>query len=86
MFSESDLRCLKDDEVLIITSNKPPILAKQNTYYINDDYKQNIKPPVKIKKKSINRIDVVDKILDMQVDSELQEEYDYDIKKDLFSR
>lgn len=86
MFSESDLRCLKDDEVLIITSNKPPILAKQNTYYINDDYKQNIKPPVKIKKKSINRIDVVDKILDMQIDSELQEEDDYDIKKDLFSR
>lgn len=84
MFPESDLRCLNDDEILIILSNKYPILTNQNTYYINDNYTKNIKPPLKIDKKAINRIDVLDKILDIQIDCELQEEDDYDIKRELF--
>jgi len=84
MFSESDLRCLDDDELLIVLSNKQPILTRQNTYYINEEYTQNIKPPIDIKRKSINKINVRDKILDLQVNSEIQQEDDYDIKKDLF--
>jgi type IV secretion system protein VirD4 len=84
MFSESDLRCLNDDEILIITNNKQPILSKKNIYYKNPIYASNVKGPVKIDKKSNEIIDIYDYIQDLKVDIAISKEQDFDIKSDLF--
>ncbi|MZK53312.1 type IV secretory system conjugative DNA transfer family protein [Clostridium beijerinckii] len=84
MFSESDLRCLNDDEFLLITSNKQPILSKQNTYFTNNEYTQNIKEPVKIERKPVKRYDLLDHIEDLKVDLAIEKEDNFDIRKDLF--
>lgn len=84
MFSKSDLRCLKDDEFLIVTSNKQPILTKQNTYFTNEEYTKNIKNPVKIEPKPVKRIDILDYIEDLKVDLAIEKEEGFDIRKDLF--
>lgn len=84
MFSESDLRCLEDDELLLVTSNKQPILTKQNTYYNNPNYINNIKDPVKIERKSPKRYDLMDYIQDLKVDLACEKEQKHDIKSELF--
>lgn len=84
MFSKSDLRCLNDDEFLLVTSNKQPILAKQNTYFTNTEYTQNIKEPVKIERKPIKRVDLLDYIEDLKIDLAIDKEDSFDIRKDLF--
>lgn len=84
MFPENDLRCLNDDEFLLVTSNKQPILSKQNTYFTNEKYTKNIKDPVKIENKINKRVDILDYIQDLKIDLALEKEENYDIRKDLF--
>jgi type IV secretion system protein VirD4 len=84
MFSESDLRCLNDDELLIVTSNKNPIISKQNTYFTNEEYTKNIKDPVKIQNKPLKRYDLLDYIEDLKIDLAIEKEGTHDIKSDLF--
>lgn len=84
MFSKSDLRCLPDDEFLIVTSNKQPILAKQNPYFLNKEYMKNIKNPVEVERKPIKRIDILDHIEDLKIDLAIEKEDKFDIRKDLF--
>ncbi|NFT07805.1 hypothetical protein FDF26_12160 [Clostridium botulinum] len=42
LFENSELRCLEDNQVLIITSNKQPILSIQDRYYTSSVYTSNI--------------------------------------------
>ena len=42
LFEDSELRCLEDSQILIIKSNKQPILSIQNRYYENEQYTNNI--------------------------------------------
>lgn len=83
MFSESDLRCLDDDELLIITSNKNPILSKQNTYYTDSKYVDNIKDPIEVECNKLARIDFLDYIEDLKIDLACDEVKDYDIREEL---
>lgn len=83
MFNESDLRCLADDEFLLVTSNKQPILAKQNTYFTDEKYTKNIKDPVKIEPKPVKRYDYLDHIQDIKMDLAIEKEEKYDIRKEL---
>jgi type IV secretion system protein VirD4 len=82
MFSESDLRCLNDDEFLLVTSNKQPIISKQNTYFTSEKYTKNIKDPVKIERKPVQRYDLLDHIQDLKIDLAAEKEDDYDIRAD----
>lgn len=84
MFSKSDLRCLNDDEFLLITSNKQPILSKQNTYFTNNEYTSNIKNQIRIERKPVKRYDLLDHIEDLKVDLAIEKEDNFDIRKDLF--
>lgn len=84
MFSKSDLRCLDDDALLILTSNKQPILTTQNTYYNNTEYKNKIKEPIEIKQQRLKRYDYLDHIEDLKIDLAISKENDFDIRKDLF--
>jgi type IV secretion system protein VirD4 len=83
MFSKADLRCLNDDEFLIVTSNKQPILSKQNTYFTSEEYTNNVKNPVKIKYKPVKRVDFLDHIEDLKIDLAIEKEENYDIRKEL---
>jgi type IV secretion system protein VirD4 len=84
MFSKSDLRCLNDDEFLLVTSNKQPILTKKNLYFKNDKYIKNVKNPVKIEPKTIERFDYLDHIEDLKIDLSIEKEDNFDIRKELF--
>ncbi|MDV3426678.1 MAG: type IV secretory system conjugative DNA transfer family protein [Bacillota bacterium] len=84
MFSESDLRCLNSDELLIVTSNKNPILSKQNTYFTNEKYTSSIKKPVEIEYKPTKRFDFLDYIEDLKVDLAISKEEDYNVREELF--
>ena len=83
MFSESDLRCLNDDELLIVLSNKMPILGEQNTYYKDKKYTDNIKEPIGLEKHYSGSFNLRDKILDMKV-KVIEQEDILDVKDDLF--
>lgn len=83
MFSESDLRCLNDDELLIVLSNKMPILGEQNTYYKDKKFTDNIKEPIGLEKHYSGSFNLRDKILDMKVKAIEQEDI-LDVKDDLF--
>lgn len=84
MFSKSDLRCLEDDKLLMLISNKQPILSNQNTYYNNKEYKNKIKEPIEIKKQQLKRYDYLDHIQDLKIDLAIEKEDSFDIRKDLF--
>lgn len=85
MFSTADLRCMNDNQILILISNRQPFLAIQNSYYKNTDYIQNISEPIKIAKQ-INKNTVrtiKDKILKLQVNAEVNNDIG-DVKDSLF--
>lgn len=42
LFEDSELRCLKDNQMLMVISNKQPIITTQNRYYENKAYIDNI--------------------------------------------
>jgi type IV secretion system protein VirD4 len=84
MFSRGDLRCLEDDQILIITGNKQPILSYQNTYYKNSEYIHNIKDPVKISKNSMEKHDFKDYIQELKKKLVIEKENSYDIREELF--
>lgn len=42
IFESSDIRCLEDNQMIVITSNKQPLISVQNRYYENDRYTNNI--------------------------------------------
>ncbi|MBO0573432.1 type IV secretory system conjugative DNA transfer family protein [Clostridium botulinum] len=43
LFSKEDIRCLGEDDMLIIMHNKQPILDKKNIYYTQEKYNSKIK-------------------------------------------
>ena len=47
LFDDCDLRCLKDDEMLLLTSNKYPLLLQQSPYYKYQKYNMNVHEPLK---------------------------------------
>lgn len=84
LFENSELRCLEDNQILIITSNKQPILAYQNRYYENDVYINNIfDNTVDIKKKDVTKIDVQKEIDELKLQLEIKDEVE-DAKTELF--
>jgi len=42
LFTADEIRRIEDDKLLIIAHNKLPFLDKQNTYYTQDKYTNNI--------------------------------------------
>ena len=42
LFENSELRCLKENEMLMVISNKQPVITTQNRYYENERYTSNI--------------------------------------------
>jgi type IV secretion system protein VirD4 len=86
LFENSELRCLNDDEMLIITSNKQPIISKQNRYFENEEYTQNIfDNTASIPKNDniYNQKDIEKKILDLKLQSIKENEGGNDVKKEI---
>lgn len=55
VFEPSDIRCLGNEEVLIVTSNKNPVVDEINTYYKQEKYTKNIGSPLKLTFSSKNQ-------------------------------
>ncbi len=84
LFENSELRCLEDNQLLLITSNKQPILTIQNRYYENSIYTNNIQKTIaNVKKKSFTKCDIEKEINNLKVKSNLKEEVE-DVKSELF--
>ena len=84
LFENSELRCLNDNEMLLITSNKQPVITTQNRYYENITYTNNIyKVTSKIPNNYSPKIDIQKKIENIKLEIALNEEVD-DAKEDLF--
>ena len=84
LFENSELRCLNDNEMLLITSNKQPVITTQNRYYENNDYINNIyKVTSKIPNNYSPKIDIQKKIENIKLEIALNEEVN-DVKEDLF--
>lgn len=84
LFENSELRCLEDNQILIITNNKQPILSDQNRYYEDDTYKNNIfNSSVSIPIKYSKKVDIEGKLNKLKLQL-IQEEDIGDAKKDLF--
>lgn len=84
LFENSEIRCLNDDDELLIISNKQPIITKQDRYYLNDKYLSNIfKESVKVRLNKIEKIDIKEKIKDIKVDLYKNKEIK-DVKEGLF--
>lgn len=87
LFENSELRCLEDDQLLIVTSNKQPILTKQNRYYENNIYTNNIyETTANVKKNKVTKIDIDKEIKRLKLDIALEKEEEYDIKEELFEQ
>ncbi|EKS4344871.1 conjugal transfer protein TraG [Clostridium botulinum] len=43
LFNKEDIRCLNEDDMLIVMHNKQPILDKKNIYYTQEKYNSKIK-------------------------------------------
>lgn len=84
MFSQSDLRCLDNEQLLILTSNKQPILSQQDTYYKNEKYTKNIESPVPIKKGYMIKQNLKDELQRLLVNAAIRNEDEYDVKTELF--
>lgn len=84
LFEDSELRCLEDNQILIITSNKQPILSIQERYYENDTYKSNIfDSSVSIPVRYLKKIDIEEELNKLKLQL-IQEEDIGDVKEDLF--
>lgn len=84
LFENSELRCLEDDQLVIVTSNKQPILTKQNRYYENNIYTNNIYDTVvNVKKNNITKIDIEKEINKLKLQLELEDDVE-DVKEELF--
>lgn len=84
LFEDSELRCLEDNQLLLITSNKQPILTTQNRYYENNIYTNNIyQTSTYVKKNSITKFDIEKEINKLKLQIELNNDVE-DIKNDLF--
>lgn len=84
LFEDSELRCLEDNQLLLITSNKQPILTTQNRYYENNIYTNNISETVAyVKKNSITKFDIQEEINNLKLKSNLKEDVE-DVKSTLF--
>ena len=84
LFEDSELRCLEDNQLLLITSNKQPILTTQNRYYTNSTYINNIyETTAYVKKNSITKFDIEKEINNLKLKSKLKEDVE-DVKADLF--
>lgn len=88
LFEGSELRCLEDEQLLIITSNKQPIITTQNRYYTNSIYTNNIhENTTYVKRNNITKFDIDKKITQLKLGMILENEEEEidDIKKDLFN-
>lgn len=84
LFEDSELRCLEDNQLLLITSNKQPILTTQNRYYQDNIYTNNIyQNATYVKENRITKIDIDREINKLKLQS-IEKDEDYDIKEDLF--
>lgn len=84
LFEDSELRCLEDNQILIITSNKQPILSIQARYYENDTYKGNIfNSSVSVPTKYSKKVDIDGELNKLKLQL-IQEEDIGDVKEDLF--
>jgi type IV secretion system protein VirD4 len=84
LFENSELRCLEDDQLLIVTSNKQPILTTQNRYYENNIYIDNIyDTTVNVKKNNITKIDIEKEIKKIKLQLQLEDDVE-DAGKELF--
>lgn len=85
LFENSELRCLEDNQLLLITSNKQPILTTQNRYYENNIYTNNIYEVNNyVNKKSITKFDIEKEINKLKLQIELNKDDNLDAKADLF--
>lgn len=84
LFEDSELRCLEDSQLLLITSNKQPIITNQNRYYDNNIYTNNIyETTTYVKKNSITKFDIQEEINNLKLKSNLKEDVE-DVKSTLF--
>ncbi|NFK66346.1 type IV secretory system conjugative DNA transfer family protein [Clostridium botulinum] len=84
LFEKSELRCLEDDEELLIISNKQPILTIQDRYYLDERYTNNIfKESSKTNKYNSYRINSEKKIKELKIDLE-KDEIIEDVRNELF--
>lgn len=84
LFEGSEIRRLDDDKILIITSNKQPILATQNRYYQNKKYTDNVfNITTTVNKSKIKINDIIGKINDLKLGLAIETEV-CDVKSDLF--
>lgn len=84
LFEDSELRCLEDNQLLLITSNKQPILTTQNRYYENNIYTNNIyETTTYVKKNYITKYDIDKEIDKLKLQNKLREDVK-DVKEELF--
>ncbi|NFO89305.1 type IV secretory system conjugative DNA transfer family protein [Clostridium botulinum] len=85
LFEDSELRCLDDDQVLIITSNKQPILSIQNRYYTNDTYTNNIYSVTSnVSHNNSKKIDINSKIEKLKLEI-IKDDVVKDVSEELFN-
>lgn len=70
LFDDCDLRCLQDGEMLLITSNKYPLLLQQSPYYKYQKYNMNVHAPLKSNVFYSNKSGNISKIIE-----DIKEEY-----------
>ncbi|NFN05154.1 type IV secretory system conjugative DNA transfer family protein [Clostridium botulinum] len=85
LFEDSELRCLEDNQVLIITSNKQPILSVQNRYYTNDTYTNNIySDTVKVSHNIMKKINIDNEIEKLRLEI-VKDDVVKDVSEELFN-
>lgn len=63
LFENSELRCLKDKNILIIPHNLQPYLASLNCYWENNQYTSNIyNNPISVTRKDVKKINYAEEL------------------------
>ncbi|NFG24214.1 type IV secretory system conjugative DNA transfer family protein [Clostridium botulinum] len=85
LFENSELRCLDDNQVLIITSNKQPILSIQDRYYTNSLYTSNIYSATSnVNHNNIKKIDIDSEIEKLKLEI-IKDDVVKDVSEELFN-
>ncbi len=85
LFEDSELRCLNDEEILIITSNKQPILSIQDRYYTNSIYSNNIySDTAKVSHEIVKEININNEIEKLKLEI-IKDNIVKDVSEELFN-
>ncbi|NFE74686.1 type IV secretory system conjugative DNA transfer family protein [Clostridium botulinum] len=85
LFENSELRCLQDNQVLIITSNKQPILSIQDRYYTNSLYTSNIYSVTSnVNHNNVKKIDIDSEIEKLKLEI-IKDDVVKDVSEELFN-